>query len=69
MRIDASNLLLAAQAQLQRNPADKVAQPRFEPLLGLGQRLASVLEPLAQGLPDSLRLDRRRNVGPGSRRR
>jgi len=32
MRIDASNLLLAAQAQTQRNPADKVAQPRFEPL-------------------------------------
>ena len=32
MRIDASNLLLAAQAQLQRNPADKVAQRRFEPL-------------------------------------
>jgi hypothetical protein len=33
MRIDASNLLLAAQAQTQRSlAADKVAQPRFEPL-------------------------------------
>ena len=33
MRIAASNLLLAAQAQTQRSLApDKVAQPRFEPL-------------------------------------
>ena len=33
MRIDASNLILAAQAQMQRSLApDKVAQPRFEPL-------------------------------------
>ena len=33
MRIDASNLLLAAQAQTQRNlTPDKAAQPRFEPL-------------------------------------
>ena len=33
MRIDASNLLLAAQVQTQRNVTpDKVAQPRFEPL-------------------------------------
>ena len=33
MRIDASNLILAAQAQTQRALApDKVAQPRFEPL-------------------------------------
>ena len=33
MRIDASNLLLAAQVQTQRNlTPDKVAQPRFEPL-------------------------------------
>ena len=33
MRIDASNLILAAQAQTQRSLApDKVAQPRFEPL-------------------------------------
>ena len=31
MRIDASNLLLAAQAQRNLTP-DKVAQPRFEPL-------------------------------------
>ena len=33
MRIDASSLILAAQAQTQRNIAsDKMAQPRFEPL-------------------------------------
>jgi len=33
MRIDASNLLLAAQAQIQRPiAATKGAEPRFEPL-------------------------------------
>jgi hypothetical protein len=32
MRIDASNLILAAQAQTQRPAAAKGAEPRFEPL-------------------------------------